>query len=527
MTMVSMLLWTLRKHAHQVAMQDARGTATYAELDDRTSVMASWMIEHGVCKGDRVGVLIDNQREYLETEIAIAKAGAVRVPMLIRSSVDEVTKYLEDAECAVLFAAGPGLGTAREAIARSGQKTTLVAVPSVTDDKAADVPALDGEIDYIEVWTRSGPYLPMPDVTDDDDYALRFTGGTSGRPKGVLMSQRTMTNVVNNVLLNLPVEDDEVVCHVHPVSHASGKIMYTWLMRGARQIFVPSFNFDPTAVFEIVEQSRVTTMFLVPSAINRLLDSGLAAERDCSSLRWLIYGGAPISATRVAEAVAAFGPVLVQIYGSSEAPNILTFLSRDDHVFEGDAPRHLRSAGRIGYNVELRVVDTAGVPCPVGQAGEIVSRGPHVMKEYWRDPELTAARLVDGWMHTGDIGQWGEDGYLYIVDRKDDVIISGGFNVWPAEVEHVIGELPGVSEAAVFGVPDPQWGDAVTAVVVPRPGATLSEQVVKDHLRASLPGHKRPKRVFIRDQPLVKSSAGKILRRAVRDEYTWTESVTS
>ncbi len=517
MTMRSMLQWSLERYADAEAAADGRSVRTYRELDLRTNQVARALQRLGVARGDRVGVLMDNQVEYLETEIGIAKLGAVRVPMLLKASRSEIGTYLEQSQCAVVFAGGEGLMSLRA----TGAPVRVVRVTHPAGADGADgqgAGLAPGELDYEVLLAEVGTDPVDVDVVDDDDYAVRFTGGTSGRPKGIQMSQRTMANVVNNLLLSLPVGLDETVCHVHPVSHASGKIMYTWFMRGARQVFLPTFSFDPKRLLRTIAQERVTTMFLVPSAINTVLDCGLLGEFDTSSLRRVIYGGSPIPSRRVLQALAAFGPVLVQIYGSSEAPNALTVLSEQDHVFTGPPPRRLRSAGRVAYNVEVRVVDDQGHPCPPDQLGEIISRGPHTMRGYWRDPDLTAERVIDGWVHTGDMGMFDENGYLYIVDRKDDVIISGGFNIWPAEVEDALCRTDDVIDAAVVGLPDDRWGEAVHAAVVTKPGSTVSEDELRRRLREVLPGYKVPKRIVLSTVPLPKSAAGKTLRRAVREE---------
>jgi acyl-CoA synthetase (AMP-forming)/AMP-acid ligase II len=290
-------------------------------------------------------------------------------------------------------------------------------------------------------------------------------------------------------------------------------------MRGARQVILPAFGFDPQVLLETIERERVTSVFMIPTAINMLLDSGLIGRFDTSSLRRIIYGGAPMPARRIVEAIDAFGPVLTQIYGCSEAPNLLTSLSREDHVFDGEPPERLRSAGKPGYNVEVKVIDETGTACAPGVIGEIVSRGPHTMRGYWKDPGLTARRIVDGWVHTGDLGRWDEAGYLYIVDRKDDVIITGSFNVWPAEVENALCAHAGVAEAAVFGTADDKWGEAVTAVIVPRAPATVTAMELVAHLRPLLPSHKIPKRIILQQRPLPKSAVGKVLRREVRQQH--------
>ncbi|MCO5164088.1 MAG: AMP-binding protein [Mesorhizobium sp.] len=513
MSIDRLLEWSVDRFRDRVAIQTDSTSRTYGEVDRRANALANWLIAQGVSKGDRVGVLIGNQAEYPEAEMGIVKAGAVRVPMLISSSAAELERYISFAGTKVVFAsAGKALDTLRSALR-----------PLQRDELSPRIVAIGGagrdEDDFESVITAAPDVRPRVEIDDDDLYAVRFTGGTTGLPKGVMMDHRCMTNVINNVLLNWKVGDDDTVCHIHPLSHASGKIMYTWWMRGARQVIMPAFGFDPEAFLRAVEQDRITTVFMIPTAINMVLDCPALGRHDTSSLRRIIYGGAPMPERRIVDAINAFGPVLYQIYGSSEAPNMLTCLSAEDHVFSGEPPGRLRSAGCPAYNVDLRIVDQAGADCPVGAVGEIISRGPHTMRGYWKDPALTAERKVDGWIHTGDMGRFDEEGYVYVVDRKDDVIITGGFNVWPAEVENALCSHPDVAEAIVFGIADDRWGEAVTAVVVPKLGRSIDASSVLRHTEALLPRHKLPKRIDIREQPLPKSSVGKLLRRAVASEY--------
>jgi len=508
-----LLEWSVDRFADRVAIQTDTTRRTFREVDNRANALANWLIANGIQKGDRVGVLIANQAEYPEAEMAIVKAGAVRVPMLISSSQAEVERYISFAGTRVIFAsAGKGLETLRQALRASELAGDLPLVAVIGE-------AAPGEIAYEAAIAASPNSRPRAALADDDLYAVRFTGGTTGLPKGVMMDHRCMTNVINNVLLNWQVGDDEVVCHIHPLSHASGKIMYTWWMRGARQVIMPAFGFDPERFLRAVERERITTVFMIPTAINMVLDCPALGRFDISSLRRIIYGGAPMAERRIVEALKAFGPVLYQIYGSSEAPNMLTCLSPEDHVFAGEPPARLRSAGRPAYNVELRIIDDRGADCPPGEVGEIISRGPHTMRGYWKDAALTAERKIDGWVHTGDMGRFDQDGYVYVVDRKDDVIITGGFNVWPAEVENAICSHPDVAEAIVFGTPDDKWGEAVTAVVVARAGRSVTASDLADHLAPLLPRHKQPKHIDIRAEPLPKSSVGKLLRRSAAAAY--------
>ena len=511
MNIAHMLEWSARRHADRIAFTTSDCERSYREIDARSNALANALIELGVAKGERVGVLIGNQIEYPESEMAIVKAGAIRVPMLISSNASEVKRFVEFSDAVAVIASHSGLPTLRAALSDIEHSVTVIALAQ---------PGA-GEYGYEDLIAGSSPTSPGLDLVEHDGYALRFTGGTTGMPKGILMDHRCMTSVINNMLLNWNVPCDEVVCHFHPLSHAAGKIMYTWWMRGARQVILPAFNFQAEELLGAIERERVTTMFMIPTALNVLLDAPKLKSYDTSSLRMIIYGGAPIPAKRILEGVAAFGPVLVQIYGCSEAPNVLTTLLPEDHVFDanGPPPARLRSAGRVGYGVEVRVVDGQGVPLPSGEVGEITSRGPHTMARYWKDDALTAERVRDGWVHTRDMGYFDEDGYLYVVDRKDDVIISGGFNLWPAEIENVICMHGDVAEAAVFGLADEKWGEAVTAVVVPRDGKIVSEAGLRAFIADKLTRYKIPKRIIIRDEPIPKSPVHKPLRRKLRDQY--------
>jgi acyl-CoA synthetase (AMP-forming)/AMP-acid ligase II len=496
MNIAYMLRWSARRYADRVAFVTPNVTRTFAEVDRRTDRLASALVSLGVSKGDRVCVLVGNQIEYPEAEFAVTKAGAVRVPILVTSSAEDVRRIVEFSDAKVVIASQGGLGALRKACGMITRELIVIAVG----------PHEGSELEYEALINDASATPPCVDLVEEDGYALRFTGGTTGMPKGILMDHRCMVNV-------------------HPLSHAAGKIMYTWWMRGARQVILPAFSFRAEELLATIQRERVTTMFMIPTALNVVLDSGLLNTYDTSSLRMIIYGGAPIPPRRIQDGLKAFGPVLIQIYGCSEAPNVLTTLLPEDHVFDPafEPPARLRSAGRVGYGVEVRVVDAEGVDLPTGQVGEVVSRGPHTMARYWKDEALTAERVRNGWVYTRDMGYFDEDGFLYIVDRKDDVVITGGFNVWPTEVESAICEHDGVAEAAVFGVPSDKWGEAIVAVVVPKSGIVLSPEAVETFLRDRLTAHKRPKRIIVRAQPIPKSPVHKPLRRILRDEYSGIE----
>jgi len=510
MNVTRMLEWASDNFAERTAFSAAEQQLSFGELDERANRLARSLRDLGVRKGDRVAVVVGNRPEYVEAEVAIAKLGAVRVPILIRSSTEDLVAMLEFSDAVAAIVSAEALEALREAVPRVAAEIAVVVVGEAVRD---------GEHAYENLVAAGDPARLGVELSGDDLYALRFTGGTTGRPKGVLLSHRSMSTAISNMLINWPVEEDDVAAHFHPLSHAAGFMMYAWYMRGARQEIMPSFNFKPEALLETIQRERVTAMFMIPTVLNVLLDSNLLGRYDTSSVRTIIYGGAPPPLKRIRQGLDAFGPVFVQLYGTSEAPNVLTVLHREEHVFEGEPPPRMRSAGRVGFGVEVRVVDEDGQQCPPGEVGEIISRGDHTLVRYWKDPELTAERLVDGWLHTRDMGRLDEDGYLYIVDRKDDMIISGGFNIWPAEVEDVLYGHGDIVEAAVFGVEDDKWGERVVAAICLREGAAFGEEAVKDYVCERIARYKAPKEVWLRDAEIPKSPVGKPLRRLVREEF--------
>lgn len=510
MNVAHLITWSAQQHADKLAFVQDDVTRTFAEVERRANRFAHGLRALGVKTGDRVGVLIGNQIEYPEAEFGVTKSGAARVPMLTAATPAELLRYVEFSEAVAVVASSDCLAALRSALAELSQPIKIIAIGAAGPD----------EIDFETLLAAQPDSAPDVELDDDDLYAIRFTGGTTGVPKGVMMSHRAMVNTINNMLLNWPIDGSDVALHIHPLSHASGMMMYVYWMRGASGVIRRAFNFDAETFFRLVESHRITTLFIIPSVLNVLLDSPALGRHDCSSLRSVIYGGAPIPLARLRQALIAFGPVFIQVYGTSEAPMLLTTLQREEHVYHGDTPpARLASAGRPAYNIELRVVDPAGRVCAPGELGEVCSRGPHVMLGYWKNPDLSAMRMVDGWVHTGDIGFLDDDGYLHIVDRKEDMIITGGFNVWPAEIEDVIYTHPAIHEAAVFGVSDERWGEAVCAVAVPKHDHTLDEAGLRSYLEARLTKYKVPKIILFRATPIPKSAVGKPLRRKVREEH--------
>jgi acyl-CoA synthetase (AMP-forming)/AMP-acid ligase II len=363
-------------------------------------------------------------------------------------------------------------------------------------------------IGFEELLARGVPERPERTPAPEDLCALLYTSGTTGAPKGATLTHANWVAMMRNSMVEMPtLGTADVVLHVAPLSHLSGYFEPTCSARGAAHVV--HAEFDPAAVLDTIERERITVIPLVPTMLNLMLPEADAGARDLSSLRAVMYGGSGIAPDRLAWAVRAFGDVFCQFFGLSETPMPLTALSQRDHEFDpdGPVPARLASAGRPNPFVELRLRGDDGEAVATGEVGEVLVRGDNVMIGYWGKPELTAETIdPDG------------EGYLYIVDRKRDMIVSGGYNIYPAEVENAISGLAEVQEVAVVGVPDERWGEAVKAVVVVRPGEALDEEEVVAACTERLAGYKKPRSVeFVAELP--KTGSGKIMRRRVRDRY--------
>ena len=380
---------------------------------------------------------------------------------------------------------------------------------------------MGGASDYRELLT-SGPRLKAPvDVDAAQPCWLFYTSGTTGRPKGAIWTHRMVRVVVMNYLADVyNIQPGEVVIHAAPMSHGSGIVALPAVARGATNVVLDTKSFAPRALFALIERTRASHVaFLAPTQIVKMLEEFKPGEFDLSSLRAICYGGAPIYVEHLRSAISAFGPVFTQIYGQGEAPITITGLSAAQHarlLETGDA--RIGSAGTIRTDVEVRCVDEHDNELPAGVAGEVVVRGDIVMPGYWNEPAASAETLRNGWLHTGDIGMFDAHGYLFLLDRAKDLIITGGNNVYPREVEEIIVQHPAVANAVVVGIPHPYWGEALHAVILLHPGAAASADEIIRHCGNSLAGYKKPKSVeFVTELPV--SGYGKVLRRAVRERY--------
>ncbi len=488
----------------------------WATFADRVARLAAVFLGQGVKAGDRIAMLAQNGPRFVEYYFATLWAGAVMVPVNTRWALPEKTHCLNDsgarvllvdaqhgAEVATLRAACPALQTVIFAGGESSTPAHLLGA---------------GCIDY-EVALAC--HEPVADAHrgGEDLAALFYTGGTTGRAKGVMLSHNNFMANAMNALVNLGISADSVHLHVAPLFHvAGGSRVFTTTVAGGTHAVIP--RFEPALFLRAIEQYRVTVTVVVPTMLNALLQYPDLGDYDVSSLQLLTYGASPMPEALLRRAMAQFpGVAFLQSYGMTELSPVATSLAPRYHTFEGPDSGRIRSAGQAVFNADVAVMDADDRPLSPGEVGEICVRGPMVMQGYWRQPELTAQTVRNGWMHTGDAGYLDAEGFLFLVDRVKDMIISGGENVYSAAVENVIYQFAGVHECAVIGIPDDKWGEAVHAIVVAKPGIHIDREALLAHCRAQLAGYECPKTLDLRAEELPKSGAGKILKTELREPF--------
>lgn len=475
---------------------------TYAEAWQRGLRLANGLLALGLQPGDRIGVLEDNTLESVDFFCGTAAANLVRVPLYPRNGPDAHRHMLSHTGC-------------RAVVVSASYAEALDGIAEVVDSLEYVVVRDEG----YEAWLAAQDDTdPDPAVSEDDWFIIRHTGGTTGPSKGVGYTHKMWLDAGRDWFYNFPpVELGDVCQHAGPVSHGSGYLFTPMWLSGGVNLLIPKFDVDE--VIDIMERERVAYGFLVPAMLNAVVRHPEARNRDWSHLKCIQIGGAPIADDTALLAREVLGNVLYQGFGQTEALPI-TMMGPKEWFSQIEGSNPLRSAGRPLPFGDIEIVDPETAEAlPIGAEGEIAIRCDGQMLGFWNNPEATAERMRDGWVLTGDIGKLDDNGYLYVLDRKDDMIISGGYNIWPAELENILTDHPDVVEAAVFGVPSERWGESPYAVVTVTKEATVTEAELIELCAEQLGSYKKPVAVELTTDELPKSPVGKLARKALREPH--------
>ncbi len=484
----------LTRHATREALVDGERRWTFAELDLAVTTLARGLRAR-LSPGERVGLFMANRAEYLALQLALERAGLVRVPLNVRYTAYEAERVIEDCGAAAVFA----------------DASTIDKLGGINGIWICD---LDGE-------ARGGPGWhsllsgDAPSFTPSYDYdalcSINYTSGSSGVPKGVMLTHRNWLAVYRNMLVDRDIRGTDRLAHIGPLTHASGTYFTPFLMRGAASVIVPGGNID--SLMPTIEREQVTAFSCVPTVLTRILNSSSIDSHDLSSIRWIGYGAESIQRNTLDKALARWGGALTHNYGLTEAMMTCSFLTAADHVGVDGEPRH-GCIGRPYSFVDIVLRDADGKEVVTGDIGEITIRAEHVMQGYWNRPDETAKVLRDGWLWSGDLARRDEHGLIHIVGRSKEMLISGGFNIYPGEVEACLTSLAGVQEAAVIGIPDEQFGELCVAFVAPETGISLTQETCEAHCKPRI-GFRTPRRWIFVDQ-LPRTGNGKVDKAALR-----------
>jgi long-chain acyl-CoA synthetase len=485
-------------HAERPAWRFGGDTATYREFTDRVQTVADGLRRAGLQPGDRVLLCLPNRPELLEMLLAAMWAGLVAVPVNWHLHPDEVAYITR----------------------QSGARAVLVASET---DQVAETLSRDTALDLLVFRRRDlDSWAPLANRTDpayvdpSDPAWLFYTSGTTGRPKGAILTHSNLWAMTLNYYSDVDrLANGSVVAHAAPLTHGSGLYLLPALGRAATNVILPSVNFDAGDFIALLGREKATHVaFLAPTMLRRLVSHPALPNTDLAALSSVVVGGAPLYRDDLALAAERLGHVITQMYGQGESPMTVAVMPAADLLSLPEAT--WASCGRPFVGVSVRIVDATGSTLPADRDGEVWVSGDTVMAGYWNDPAATASALHKGWLRTGDIGHFDSAGYLYLTDRAKDVIITGGSNVYPREVEEALLTHPQVREAAVIGVPDPEWGESIAAYVVPEPGANVDAPTLVNHVKGQLASFKKPRYVDIVDE-LPTNAAGKVLKRALRE----------
>ncbi|MBA4417112.1 MAG: o-succinylbenzoate--CoA ligase [Syntrophus sp. (in: bacteria)] len=512
MVVGDMIIRNANKFPDKVAVVTEDRAMNFRELNQRVNRLADILVARGLKKGDRIGVLVHNGYQFIELYFAAAKTGGIFCPYNNHLRKEELKDILQYSTPRFLFLDrdfGEMIASIRPELS------------SVAHYICLQKPEWPGMEEYETDIAGGSVEEPVAKVVEDDVLSIIFTAGTTGKPKGAMRTHRHLMSDAVASAIDLRVEYNERVLITFPMYHVAAEDNIV------RHSFLPNTiyikkegGFNPAEVLEYISKERITRCQFVPTMIHSLLQIPDVKKFDLSSLKLILYAGSPMPAELLRQALEIFPCGFAQLYGQTESGPFTTVLKPEDHILNGSAADlgRLTSSGKAALNYEIRIVDDNDKDVAIGEVGEIIGKSEAMTIGYWQMPEATAEKLKGGWLHTGDLGKFDKEGFIYIVERKNDMIISGGVNIYPREVEEVLYRHPAVSEVSVIGIPDEHWGEVVKAAVVLKPGASATEADLIAFCGANLAGYKKPKTVdFWKELP--KSPQGKILKKDIRKSY--------
>ena len=482
---------------------------TFGQYNKRVNSLINALHDMGVKRGEVIGVLSWNCIEYTDLFGAAEKGGFIIAPFNVRLSENEIDYLINDSEATVLFVGaefGHLVDTLRHRIPRVKHFISL----------EGSLPGMESSANLLE---RYPTHEPDVQVEGEDPLFICYTSGTTGQPRGALYTHGGHRENIICHALEVPIGYGDRGISLMPLFHIGGVAILSYLFYQAVTAVITKF-FDPKATMEVIEREKITNIIVVPTHLTAMLDHPDFHRYDLSSIKRIYYAGSPMPTELLKRGMEMFGPVFFQGYGQTESGPEIAYLKEKDHEVLGDPDKEkiLLSCVYPALGVHVRIVDGERKDVPPGQVGEIIVKSRHIMREYWKKPDESQETIVDGWLHTGDLGRYDADGYIYIVDRKKDMIVSGGENIYPREVEEVLYRHPAVSECAVFGIPDPKWVEAVHAVISLKKGATLTSEELIAFCKKEIARYKAPKSIeIVEDIP--KSGTGKILKKEMRKRY--------
>ncbi|WP_019413283.1 class I adenylate-forming enzyme family protein [Paenisporosarcina sp. TG20] len=486
-TVSSLALKSAAAYPGKMAVKDKDRSFSYKEFIERAKALAAYFHDLRLEKGDRIGILMSNRLEHIELDIAVALSGLIKVPLNYRLHPKEHKYMVEDAGLALFI----------------GDQELIDAIGD-------EVPSVYVGDDYEKIISEYKGQTFVEDVHEDDLFAIMYTSGTTGNPKGVMLSHRNIISGALSLAQVCEVDYTDIIGHVAPLTHGSNFLSHVAWLYGSTQVVYD--NFEPEAFLNYLSEDRISILFLVPTMVNLMIQHPSFDSGKLSTVKSINMAGSPIAASKLQEALDKAGSIFVETYGQVEAPMCITMMPRNE------IHNHLESCGRLGIFVDVKIVDEANQEVATGEVGEIICKGSLVMKGYWNNEKATSETLRDGWLHTGDLGWLDSEGYMHIVDRKKDVIISGGVNIYPREVEEVLNLHTGVKETCVIGVPDDKWGENIVAYVVSNGKKEVTVESLLSLCKENLASFKKPKEIFIVEE-LPKSSYGKILKRELIKQH--------